>query len=224
MHIVNRAVLPEAYHCRGVYACNNSCLFLGGGRFYGHQAEHVLPFGQFSEGKGEVVINLLGVVVGRPEIFKNSFSVLSLDNAANEGAHIGILDLLDEMKLHFLSKDNGKVIRLSIGLDLEKLGLPVSDCSVGKGVVGSVVDLADGKNIVESPDKSIPVHVEDSIVGVFVELEQHPLFLLVFHIIPNRVLVVPHQFGLFVTPGVSDLHQLHHLSCLQLRLIHPQLN
>ena len=128
------------------------------------------------------------------------------------------------MKFHFLGKDNGKVIRFPIGLDLEKLGLSVSDFGVGKGVVGPVVDLAYGKYIVESPDKSLPVHIEDSIIGVFVELEKHPLFLLIFYIIPNWVFIVPHQLGLFVTPGVSDLYQLHHLSCLQLRLIHPQLH
>ena len=150
--------------------------------------------------------------------------MFSLNNAADEGVHVGILHLLYEMKFHFLGKDNGKVIRFPIGLDLEKLGLSVSDFGVGKGVVGPVVDLAYGKYIVESPDKSLPVHVEDSIIGVFVELEKHPLFLFIFHIIPNWVFVVPHQLGLFVTPGVSDLYQLHHLSCLQLRLIHPQLH
>ena len=116
------------------------------------------------------------------------------------------------MKFHFLGEDDGKVIRFSIGFDLEKLGLSVSDGGVGKDVVGSVVDLADGKYIVESPDKCLPVHVEDSVVGVFVELEQHPLFLRVYHLVPNWVFVVPHQFGFLVSPGVSDLHQLHHLT------------
>ena len=171
MQVIDRAVLPEAYHRRGVYTCNNSGLFLAGGGFDGQQAEHVLPFGQFSEGESEVVVDLLGIVIGRPEILETSFSVFSLNNAADEGVHVGILHLLYEMKFHFLGKDNGKVIRFPIGLDLEKLGLSVSDFGVGKGVVGPVVDLAYGKYIVESPDKSLPVHVEDSIVGIFVELE-----------------------------------------------------
>jgi hypothetical protein len=69
----------------------------------------------------------------------------------------------------------------------------------------------------------LPGYIEHSVFVVFVQFEQHAIFLSWVNLVPYWVFVVPIELRLLSPPRVSDLHQSHCLSVLESGLINSQL-
>ena len=78
-----------------------------------------------------------------------------------------------------LCKTNSQFLRFSISPYFNEGRSALKDIEGSEGVVSMIIDLAYREHIIKILKKGAPIHIEDSIICIFIELEKHT-FLLVF--------------------------------------------
>lgn len=86
-------------------------------------------------------------------------------------------------------------------------------------VVGVVVNFTDGEEMIKLFYEIIPIHIENTVVGIFVISELHAFLFLRVHQIPARIVIIPSDLGLLCRPRVANLHKFYSLSILESGLI-----
>ena len=127
------------------------------------------------------------------------------------------------MLLHFLHEIYSNLFRLTISFDLKKHGRPIVNSHLKIYVVGLIIDLADGEKVIEFLGEGMPVHVEHPIISIFVEPVLHSFLLFRVDHIPFRILIIPCDLRILISPRISHLHQSYLIPILQRSLIDSNL-